>query len=220
MNFSVAHPNSGKRIHQNFTKNFTPNFTAPLAEKNGEKIHFRTSACRVAALRIPGNALRAFPGSFRTSSGISSEKSQPYWGHNPLANVRLFRFLVPGEHPNVPLLRFLVLGEHPPNPPFGKPPFREPPILAFWISLLLSFCDFPCSLGREPPQMLGKESKNTPQKQARKFAKGKKQGNQTKKQGKGDQGCFIIVRADLLNKQTLPLEGVNFHRWRLQFDSE
>ena len=32
---------------------------------------------------IPGNALRAFPGSFRNFSGISSGKSQPYWGHGP-----------------------------------------------------------------------------------------------------------------------------------------
>ena len=30
---------------------------------------------------IPGNALRAFPGSFRNFSGISSGKSQPYWGY-------------------------------------------------------------------------------------------------------------------------------------------
>ena len=29
---------------------------------------------------IPGNALRAFPGSFRKFSGISSGKSQPYGG--------------------------------------------------------------------------------------------------------------------------------------------
>ena len=34
---------------------------------------------------IPGNALRAFPGSFRNSSGISSGKSQPYWGCGPYA---------------------------------------------------------------------------------------------------------------------------------------
>ena len=33
---------------------------------------------------IPGNALRAFPGSFRNSSGISSGKSQPYWGHGQI----------------------------------------------------------------------------------------------------------------------------------------
>ena len=32
---------------------------------------------------IPGNALRAFPGSFRSFSGISSGKSQPYWGCGP-----------------------------------------------------------------------------------------------------------------------------------------
>ena len=32
---------------------------------------------------IPGNALRAFPGSFRNFSGISSGKSQPYWGCGP-----------------------------------------------------------------------------------------------------------------------------------------
>ena len=32
---------------------------------------------------IPGNALRAFPGSFQNSSGISSGKSQPYWGYGP-----------------------------------------------------------------------------------------------------------------------------------------
>ena len=33
---------------------------------------------------IPGNALRAFPGSFRSFSGISSGKSQPYWGCGPV----------------------------------------------------------------------------------------------------------------------------------------
>ena len=32
---------------------------------------------------IPGKALRAFPGSFRNFSGISSAKSQPYWGCGP-----------------------------------------------------------------------------------------------------------------------------------------
>ena len=32
---------------------------------------------------IPGNALRAFPGSFRNLSGTSSGKSQPYWGWGP-----------------------------------------------------------------------------------------------------------------------------------------
>ena len=32
---------------------------------------------------IPGQALRAFPGSFRNFSGISSGKSQPYWGYGP-----------------------------------------------------------------------------------------------------------------------------------------
>ena len=32
---------------------------------------------------IPGKALRAFPGSFRTFSGIFSGKSQPYWGCGP-----------------------------------------------------------------------------------------------------------------------------------------
>ena len=46
--------------------------------------------CRVWAILavlskgIPGNALRAFPGSFRNFSGISSGKSQPYWGCGPL----------------------------------------------------------------------------------------------------------------------------------------
>ena len=29
---------------------------------------------------IPGNALRAFAGSFQIFSAISSGKSQPYWG--------------------------------------------------------------------------------------------------------------------------------------------
>ena len=33
---------------------------------------------------IPGNALRAFPGSFRNFSVISSGKSQPYWGCGPI----------------------------------------------------------------------------------------------------------------------------------------
>ena len=32
---------------------------------------------------MPGKALRAFPGSFRNFSGISSGKSQPYWGYGP-----------------------------------------------------------------------------------------------------------------------------------------
>ena len=32
---------------------------------------------------IPGNALRVFPGSFWKFSGISSGKSQPYWGYGP-----------------------------------------------------------------------------------------------------------------------------------------
>ena len=32
---------------------------------------------------IPGNALRAFPGSFRNFSRISSGKSQPYWPRGP-----------------------------------------------------------------------------------------------------------------------------------------
>ena len=41
---------------------------------------------------IPGNALRAFPGSFRNSSRISSGKSQPYWGYGPF---REFLFLSP-----------------------------------------------------------------------------------------------------------------------------
>ena len=34
----------------------------------------------VLSREISGNALRAFPGSFRNFSGISSGKSQPYWG--------------------------------------------------------------------------------------------------------------------------------------------
>ena len=37
----------------------------------------------VLSREIPGNALRAFPGSFRNFSGISSGKSQPYWGCGP-----------------------------------------------------------------------------------------------------------------------------------------
>ena len=32
---------------------------------------------------IPGNALSAFPGSFRNFSGVSSGKSQPHWGCGP-----------------------------------------------------------------------------------------------------------------------------------------
>ena len=41
----------------------------------------------VLSREIPGNALRAFPGSFRKFSGISSGKSQPYWGHGPSERV-------------------------------------------------------------------------------------------------------------------------------------
>ena len=37
----------------------------------------------VLSMGIPGNALRAFPGSFRYLSGISSGKFQPYWGYGP-----------------------------------------------------------------------------------------------------------------------------------------
>ena len=35
----------------------------------------------VLSRRIPGNALRAFPGSFRG-------KSQPYWGYGPLLHAK------------------------------------------------------------------------------------------------------------------------------------
>ena len=35
---------------------------------------------------IPGNALRAFPGSFESFSGISSGKSQQYWGYRSIQN--------------------------------------------------------------------------------------------------------------------------------------
>ena len=38
----------------------------------------------VLSTGIPGNALRAFPGSFRNFSGISSGTSQPYWGYGPV----------------------------------------------------------------------------------------------------------------------------------------
>ena len=37
----------------------------------------------VLSTEIPGNALRAVPVSFRNFSGISSGKSQPYWGCGP-----------------------------------------------------------------------------------------------------------------------------------------
>ena len=37
---------------------------------------------------IPGNALRAFPVSFRNFSEISSGKSQPYWGYGPLKHPK------------------------------------------------------------------------------------------------------------------------------------
>ena len=37
----------------------------------------------VLSTGIPGDALRAFPGSLRNFSGISSGKSQPYWGYGP-----------------------------------------------------------------------------------------------------------------------------------------
>ena len=49
---------------------------------------------------IPGNALRAFPGSFRIFSGISSGKSQPYSGcglvkNTNLAKLRAIFFTIP-----------------------------------------------------------------------------------------------------------------------------
>ena len=44
----------------------------------------------VLSREIPGNALRAFPVSFRNFSEISSGKSQPYWGYGPLETFRVF----------------------------------------------------------------------------------------------------------------------------------
>ena len=41
----------------------------------------------VLSREIPGNAPRAFPGSFRDFSGISSGKSQPYWGCGPFVDI-------------------------------------------------------------------------------------------------------------------------------------
>ena len=38
----------------------------------------------VLSREIPGKVLRAFPVSFRNLSGISSGKSQPYWGYGPI----------------------------------------------------------------------------------------------------------------------------------------
>ena len=48
----------------------------------------------VLSREIPGNALRAFPGSLRNFSGISSGKSQPYWGYGPGIPQKR-KFLVP-----------------------------------------------------------------------------------------------------------------------------
>ena len=42
----------------------------------------------VLSTGIPANALRAFPGSFRNFSGISSGKCQPYWGYGPTNFLR------------------------------------------------------------------------------------------------------------------------------------
>ena len=44
----------------------------------------------VLSREIPGNALRAFPGFFRNFSGISSGKSQPYWGYGPICLLEKF----------------------------------------------------------------------------------------------------------------------------------
>ena len=45
----------------------------------------------VLSREIPGNALRAFSGSFRIFSRISSGKSQPYWGCGPNRAYRSIR---------------------------------------------------------------------------------------------------------------------------------
>ena len=55
----------------------------------------------VLSSRIPGKALREFPGSLRIFSGISSGKSQPYWGYGPL-RVAVFEVL--------PVLRVGLIG--------------------------------------------------------------------------------------------------------------
>ena len=60
----------------------------------------------------------------------------------------------------------------------------DPPFLAFWISLFF-LCDSPCFSGRVTPKILGKESKNAPQKQGKSQ---KEKTRKSRKQGKGDQG--------------------------------
>ena len=48
-------------------------------------LNYRVSGIPAILSRgIAGNALRAFPGSFRNSSRISSGKCQPYWGCGPV----------------------------------------------------------------------------------------------------------------------------------------
>ena len=55
------------------------------ALKASNALNYRVWGIPAVLLRgIPGNALRAFPGSFRNISGISSGKSQPYWGSGPI----------------------------------------------------------------------------------------------------------------------------------------
>ena len=49
---------------------------------------------------IPGNALRAFPGSFQIFSGNSSGKSQPYWGYGPITPITIRDETLPNQFAN------------------------------------------------------------------------------------------------------------------------
>ena len=82
----------------------------------------------------------------------------------------------------------VAIANHKNHSDFGALPWSPFPCF-FWISLLFSFCDFPCLPRRVTPKILGKESNNAPKKHGR-IAKAKNKEIQTK-QGKGDQGKFF-----------------------------
>ena len=65
-------PKPWKKQHGKFDQNFTPDFTTPLAEKNGEKFHFRTSAGYLLWQIQPASDLKSQRSEITAMSGVMS----------------------------------------------------------------------------------------------------------------------------------------------------
>ena len=87
-------------------------------------LNYRVWGIRAVLLKeIPGNALRAFPSSFRSFSGISSGKSQPYWGCGPKsAQKNCTKNRCEDQAPK----KGININNFARNPPPRPPPPRDP----------------------------------------------------------------------------------------------